>query len=357
MEIMQALLNSKKVKYVVLEKLVKQLPMNTDELNIFISAESIFKSFYTPQLNEKVNVLRNADKYLISSEFINIMAHYRHFFWSRYRIPTNFFVYYSSKEASYNKSLVPDYRESYYNKRSFSTYEYSNLNKMIYDNMKLAVLLSEYLPNIYIVDTKTLEPSVLPYHIITNNGSIDGLTNLIFTNNKMDYQLANLPDTYIVDLKSDDTRILNKDEIMLELIKGSKVKKSTSLNSEFYSSVLALSGCKHCGVRGIEGLGPLKTVSKLEKLIGLGTISNDEMSSKINLTADKILDNEKHINMAVNNYNALNIANMYKHISPKEKHNLENAIVNKSDNMSLIQINDKYYQEYPLMLIELMEGE
>ena len=78
------ILNSKKIKYVILEELVKKLPQDTDELNIFINADSIFKSFYNPSIKEQLNAIKNENKYLLSSEFITIIAHYRHFFYSRY---------------------------------------------------------------------------------------------------------------------------------------------------------------------------------------------------------------------------------------------------------------------------------
>ena len=357
MEIMQALLNSKKVKYVVMEELVKQLPFETEELNIFISADSIFKSFYSPKLNDSVKVLNTSSHYMISSEFINIMAHYRHFFYSRYSIPTNFYIYYSSQKATYNISKNGTYKESLYDKKSFSNLEFISLNKMIKENMELAVLLSEYLPNIFIIDTKDLDPSVVPYYIIERNGEIEGLTNLILTTNKMEYQLANLPNTFIMELKSDETRILNKEDIMKEFIKSSKSKSTIELDTNFYTSILSIAGCKSVSIKGIEGMGGIKTIKRLERLVKSNILPDDKNGSKLNITAKNIFENDNDSNTAIRNYNALSIEEMYKNMTLKQRHIIDKCLVNKSDNMSLMEINDKYYQEFPLMLIELMEGE
>ena len=357
MEIIQALLNSKKVKYVVMEKLVKELPFETEELNIFISADSIFKSFYSPKLNDSVKVLNDSSHYMISSEFINIMAHYRHFFYSRYNIPTNFYIYYSSQKATYNISKNATFKESLYDKKSFSNLEFISLNKMIKENMELAVLLSEYLPNIFIIDTKDLDPSVVPYYIIERNGEIEGLTNLVLTTNKMEYQLANLPNTFIMELRSDDTRILNKEDIMKEFIKNSKSKSTIDLDSSFYTGILSISGCKSVNVKGVDGMGGIKAVKRLERLVKSNLLPDDKNGSRLNITAKNIFENEKELNTVIDNYNALSIEEMYKNMTLKQKHIIEKCLVNKSDNMSLMEINDKYYQEFPLMLIELMEGE
>ena len=355
MELMQMILNSKKVKYVVLEKLVKYLPQDTDELNIFINADSIFRSFYNPTVKEQLNAISSNDKYLLSSEFINIIAHYRHFFYSRYSMPTNFFVYYSDQEAKYPKELSSAYKVDYYTKRDMNSYEFGNLNRAINKNMHLSSILSEYLPNIYIINTKTLEPSVLPYSIISKNGELKGLTNLIITNSKIDFQLVNLPSTYVLDLRGDDSVIISKDNLMERLLTKSRAKNSTSLDSAFYTSILAVSGIKELNIDGIPGCGPIKTINKIEKAISTKLMTNDEISAKFNITAGSVF--KEHETLIKRNYNMINLENLYKNISPKEKYNIIESLKNKSDNMSLIEINQKYYEDYPLMLIELMEGE
>ena len=357
MDIGAMIINSKKVKYVVMDELIKKLPVNTEEINLFISIDSLLKSFYNPQVNEKINVLDSDDQYMLSSEIINIAAHYRHYFWSRYQIPTNYFFYYSDKEADYCVRELPTYKSSFYGKRLYNKVEFRNLNKMIYENLKLSSLLSEYLPNIYIINTKTLEPSVLPYYIISKNGnSNDGLLNLILTNERMEYQLANLDNTYILQMESDNSKIIGKNDLINEVLLKKNKAKST-LDSNFYTTMLAISGVPNRDIVGIKGYGPSKANNKLNKLISNEEIMNNEISAKLNLIYDKITDDKSLQSLILKNYKVISIENLYKNITPKEFHNIDNQLRNKSDNMSLMEINDKYYQYYPLMLIELMEGE
>ena len=270
-------------------------------------------------------------------------------------MPTNFFIYYSDMHNSYSKNINPLYKENYYNKKDINSYEYGNINKNIQKNMHLATILSEYLPNIYIINTKTLEPSVLPYFIINKNNNIEKLTNLILTNNRLDFQLVNLPNTFILELKSDESKIIDNNNLMEKLLSKSKSKNNTILDSSFYTSVLSVCGIKEFNIDGINGCGPIKTINKIEKAISQNIITNDSISSKFNITGEKIFNG--YGKLIKNNYNIINYENLYKNISPKEKYNILQSLKNKSDNMSLIEINKVYYENYPLMLIELMEGE
>lgn len=352
--IMNAIINSKKIKYAVLNNLIKDLPQDTEELNLFISVESILKSFYAPKVNEVFNSLNNEDKYLLSSELINIAAHYRHYFWSRFNIPTNFYFFYSSEKAFHNCVLDSDYRLDYYNKRFDNNSEYYNLNKIIEENLKLSNIMSEYLPNIYFVNTLTVEPSVLAYHIINRIGSQNGLTNLILTNNILDYQLVSMPNTFIIEMNMDKSFIISKDNLYNIVLKKSKIRDTSSLSHVFYPAILSISGHKKYNVEGIKGMGIVKTISKLEKKIEDGTITNDILSADMLLTSNKLFDNTDTV---IRNYKLLSYSYQNKNISPKESFNIKNQLINKSDNMSLMEINRLYYENYPLMLLELMEGE
>ena len=350
-----AILNSKKIKYSVLKELINDLPEDTEELNLFISVESIMKHFYNKKVNEIFNSLTNDDKYILSSELINIAAHYRHFFWSRYNITTNFYFYYSSEKAEHNREIFNDYRLSYYNKTIDDKVEFKALNKLINTNLKLANIISEYLPNIYFIDTKTLEPSVLVQYIVGKIKNIPEITNLVLTNNTLDYQLVNLPRTFILEMKMDDSYIISKNNIYKTLLKKSKTRDNSILDSSFYTSVLAISGFKKYDIEGLKGSGLIKTIAKLERDITNNKITNDEISSNLLLTADKIY--EDNTDIIKRNYKLLSYEYQRKQITPKEIHNIDLQLNNKSDNVSLMEINRMYYEQYPLMLIELMEGE
>jgi hypothetical protein len=354
-DMLQAIINSKKIKYSVLNPLIQNnLPKETKEVNVFISLECILKQFYNPKVNEIMNSLEVPEKYLLSSELINVVAHYRHFFWSRFGLPSSYFVYYSTEKATYNMLEVDGYRDSFYEKRVDNTLEYGSLNKMIKENLKLSNLLSEYLPNIYFIDTKDMEPAALTDFIIKNNQD-DGLTNIVLSNNQIDYQLVNNDKTFAITLQSDDSKVIRRENLMSLFLKNSKKKSKTVLSPDFYVPVFAISGHKAFNIDGLKGMGKIKTINVLEKALADGDISNTNYKS-LNLVSKKLFPSDD-AETVISNFNVLKYENLCAHMTPKQLDNIRSQIENKSDNQSLMEINHQYYEKYPLQLIELMEGE
>jgi hypothetical protein len=316
--------------------------------------ECLLKQFYNPKVNETINSLEIPERYLLSSELINIVSHYRHFFWSRYGTATNYYVYYSSEKAVYNGLLVDEYRKQFYEKRIDNSLEYGSLNRMVRENLKLANVLSEYLPNIYFIDTKDMEPSVLAHYIMKNNQE-DTLTNIVFSNNVVDHQLVNNDRTFVITMQSDKSKVIRKENLMDSLLKDSKKKSSTVLSSHLFVPVLALSGHKGYSVEGLKGMGKIKAVATLEKGLLDGTVSNTQYKSMSPITKGTLSKPDAKLVDA--NFNVLDYENQSQRISPKQLDNLKSQIDNKSDNQSLMEINHTYYEKYPLQIIELFEGE
>jgi hypothetical protein len=281
------------------------------------------------------------------------VAHYRHFFWSRYGVPTTYFVYYSSQKAVYNMLEANGYRKHFYEKRIDNNLEYGALNKMIRENLKLSNVLSEYLSNIYFIDTKDFEPSALSQFVIKNNQEA-GLTNIVLSNNPIDYQLVNNDRTFVITLRSDDSKVIRKENLMDLFLKDSKTHTTTPLSTDFYVPIHAISGHKSYNIDGIKGMGKIKTIKTLEKMLKEGNIANQEYKT---MTPISKAFGKKESKLIDANFNALSYENVCQHMTPKQLDNIRSQIENKSDNQSLMEINHKYYEKYPLMLIELCEGE
>ena len=82
----RSILNSKKIKYNILKELVQPYLNDVDEISCFLSLNSVLKTFYSLKPDQVAESLDVSPQNALSSEIINIIAHYRHFFWSRYGI-------------------------------------------------------------------------------------------------------------------------------------------------------------------------------------------------------------------------------------------------------------------------------
>jgi hypothetical protein len=248
-----------------------------------------------------------------------------------------------------------EYKQKYWEKRSPLNLEFKSLNNIINENIELSNILSEYLPNIYFINTRSLEPGVLPYLIIKNNQKEKSI-NIIMTNNIIDFQLANLDRTSIITLKSDNSEFFKKKGLIKSLLNNSKKKNSSTLSSNFYIPVISMSGHEPYNLSGIKGIGKIKAINQLEKALENKIIVDTKFQTMIPIL--KALNyNQSDIDLIENNFKSLSYDNLALQVTPKQFDNIKSQIENKSDNESLMEINNKYYKKYPIMLIELYEGE
>ena len=357
----RSLINFRKTKYEVLQKLFANSLDGVTELNCFVSLDTVLKSLYGYKPDEISESLAHAHSNSLSSEIINFAAHYRHYFWSRYGIPSNYFFYYSSGYAEYCCEINPAYREDYYNKhRGVNTVkEYAYINETVEKNIEFVKIISAYLPNIYFLDSGRIEPAVLPQLLIQKNPADEHTRNLILTTYKNEYQLVNNKYTYILTLNGDDSRLYDKHGIIGTLYKSTDSVETvrtirTHFSSKLYVAALAISGYPKYNITGTKGYSMLGVCKKLSSLLASNTIANVEYAS-----LDEIAPYfpKADLQLINNNYNILNLKYQAKIINNIDYIRIKEQLVNKSDNMSLMNLNDKYYADNPLMLIELMEGE
>lgn len=349
----ESIINSKKIKYSVLNPLLRDyLDCKIyNEINIFISLDTLINQFFNKNINEKVNILKEKDKYFLSSELINVTAHYRHYFWSRYGIPSNYYIYYSDIPSVYNLRQDSNYKSSYYDKRDKDNQTYFMNNIMIEKNLKLISLLTEYIPNVYFVNTKGYEPDALPNLLISNIKDND-ILNLVLSNNLIEFQNVELKNTLCIKLNMDNSKIIRTDNIIRTLFSTSKRKIITELSNNFFVPILAIVGYKKYDIKGVKGLGPIKTINKIER----SEILDRKFFNMEDFINSSVFE-KNDMSLVQNNFNILSFNNQRLNITPRQYNQIKDQINNKSDNMSLMEINNEYYKDYPLMLIELMEGE
>ena len=356
----QAILNSKKIKYDILNILLQPvLDKKYDEIVCYINLNSILKNFYGMKPDEVADDLMNIAPNALSSEIINIAAHYRHFFYSRYGLSSTFFFYYSVEMCDYCCEINSSFKRSFYEKRMgmHKINEYQIINEKIDTNLNFMSIITEYLPNIYYINTHGFEPYALPYLIIKKmKSSSSKIANIILTNELIDFQLVNYSNTYVVNLLSDRSKLITKTNLMTTLMKKSTKRNLTVdiPSRRFFIPCLALAGYKKWDLTGVKGMAQVGSIRLISKLL-----KNGDISDRVYLSMDDFLPfiKEEFHDRVQNNFKVLSYKNIAKNITNKEFIIIKKQMVNRNDNMSLLEINNKYYESNPLMTIELMEGE
>jgi hypothetical protein len=364
---LHAIINSKKTKYVVLDEIFKKnVNPDAEVVNFIIDVNSIVSSLYTPSVIDVFKSLNVDEKFLLSSELLNVASHYRHYCYSRLGKYSTFYFIYSDEISSYSRKIDPGYRKTHNEKYvGHNSLVYGNVNKIVHKNHKMSKIISEYLPHCYMINTGDIEPHVASYYIAKEEASrqeeLSGsrFMNVILSNDKCFYQSALAQeDSIIMTIKYDKSEIIEREAIMDDLLKGIRTPIENKLIPEFFPFVLAFAGYKKYDVDGLKLYGSAKTVKFLNSLLDGGDISNVKYNN-IDLFADSLSDhlNEDQIETVKRNIRLLDSSIGCSKLTLTEKAKINEQIFDRVDGESLRYMNDYYYKKYPINLEYLVEGE
>lgn len=352
----EQLINVNSIKYDRLSEMVNvaYAGSGAEEINIFFDLYSILKPLYKQDLY-------TIDNYsLITSCIINMIAHYRDFFRTRYRVESKFYLIYSDNCPVLNKTYFYGYNKS--NELQFGTKK--KINDMVkFNTDNLLKLLSPYLPDVQYVNT-TFEVGAAILDIIFRNQVTEpNIPNLIITKDIYNYQLAYHPSVTIFRPKKangeDTSYFINMHNVMDIYMADRKCNVKTTLPPILLPAIMALSRVPE---RGMKSLFNISTVVRtLEKAVQDYIIGNNipvnEESVQYILNADILnsIGNGRKIIQADELKKRLSVVDlkfqqkMFMQYAPESKY----QFVNLYDPEGVKAINNKYFSKNPLDLNRL----
>lgn len=351
---MELLLNSNKIKYSVFTEMIKEVRLH-NTINFYIDVNSLFDILYRNNNLEQFHTISREDELTISSQVINTIAHYRHYFFSRLQKATIFYLIYSNdKPSRYYQSLCSDYKKDYMKLRlDKSNNVTSNLQNNIERNMRLATSICKYIPNAYVINVGRNDVGATIQYLIdteTNKSS----SNLVYTNDKTYYQLVNNENTYVIYNKQDNSKFVTRANLYKVLTK----KDDIDVPSDLYKVSLAISGYKKYNLSGVKGVQTLKSLRILQKAIDKDIIYNMDYNS-IKSILDKMIEHkllkEEDRSVIERNFQLLNLNLMSKVFSDAYLDSIDSQMINNTDYDQIIEVSNKYYPLQPLMFLELLE--
>lgn len=334
------------VKYERLTELINAefYNSNYNEINLFIDAYSMVKSVYG------INPSQFIDKYSIASCIINACAHYRNFFWTRYRVTCKIWVVFSRMDMSILEanSFYPGYGNI------FTTDSNPEMDVLINKNMEILNTLCPYIPDVSFIYSG-YEPGLVFGNIASKYPNIP---NIIVSKDPWNLQVVgNMSNVYMirpVKKNSEDLSVLiSKKNVLQYFTLLRKVECDTSIiNGSFISFIIAASRFPE---RGIKSLHSLTSIIKyLSNAIDKKFIANDKVYDIKGLCAD--LDRVNKVNLKAYEIelrmNAIGFdACMYRYTMSPNVDNIN--IINLHDPDSVKRINETYFSKVPLDLMAL----
>lgn len=307
--IVRSVFGSHKIKYKILDELDLG-KVNAFHINLTTILNFAYKHYH--ELSNEKEYL-----YVIVSQILNMVAHYRHYF--------------------VKQKFSPD------------IYIYSNdIDGEFKDTLKLLKVIVQYIPRVYFIKTNKIPVSSAVMYVSSKYDN-----NLVLTKSKMDVLLVN-DKTKVLKSNKDKSILYTSEDVFSKFTKNDySGNVSWKLLPIFYA-LTGLSGNQ------IKKYGPAKCLKLLNNALVDHLIVNeyyndakhflDDIDSLIDLT-----DDEKKI--FIDNYKSSNIVGKYlKTSSPIFREMIDNSIIDKFAKSDLKELNMKYFTgEDSLMLNELLE--
>ena len=339
---MEIYFNMYKIKYSILNDLLN-MENNLDyrkPINLFINLNPVLKHMTDDKCIDYLK-MNNPIKHIeFISNVINLAAHYKGFF-IKNGINLNIYLYIQHPFESADQ-INRKYNGEY---RMYSEYKFTNetvvpLTNIVNNTIPNIENIVSYIPNVYFIKSNNIESSLIPM-IIDNDNSI------IITDDLYEFQYVNYG-YHILLPKRSKSILLNNDNIM-NYISSTNEIKTKNINSTFLPFILSIYGNKYRNIYKIKGFG-LKTIFKsLEKAITEGLITYK--TSNIELLLGVIKQSlRKEVR---NNFYCTDINYQYNNLTSIDIDNVKSQITDKYNPSALNIVNNKYFELYPLQLIEL----
>lgn len=335
-----------------------------DTVNVFIDLYSMTRTLY------RSDVAIN-DYCSFVSSVINLCAHIRDFFRTRYRVHTKIFIMYSDNCPEYSKRFYMNYNK----KTELAIYNNEFIRDFVSNSIALLTVLCKYLHDIFFIQTK-FEIGVAIYDLLMKIDMYDQMfkrkdvelfhcPTIIFSKDIYLYQIPSIvPDAVIYRSykkdKMDMSYCINNKNVIHKFVETARTKDKfveivSRFNPEILSLLISLTNLPERGIKSV------LNISTAINLINNG-IENRHIyngyNSDIKYVAD-ILCSEK---LKLANQSFL-IENRFKAIDIRFQHSIYtntpeaqtnmNDVVNLYDPETVKLINNKYFKNTPLDLNRL----
>ena len=313
---------------------------DSNELDIYIDASSILSQLYTEAFNTSAMLHPNE----IAAGLINLITHYRNFYWNYYKVVTTFHVVWSTNCPKVAQLFYSNYNTSYTAAAKYS----SEKIDIILENMKILAEVIQYIPDCSLT-LGTFETGVIMTYIMRNINNSH--PNIIITKDLMTMQACchNLDTVVFRPQKKDgeDLSIFITNNGMIEFLcdKRKVIKPDTVsfISPKLIGMILAMTRVPERGIKALIQL-PL-AIQALDAAICKGDLLNNYNSNAI--TVSQALDNKVSTRLLSNS-----IAERFKAIDLEYQlicfnNNPERlnfvGCMNKSNPQKLHSLIDKYF--------------
>lgn len=337
--------NMYKIKFDNLDR--KKALAGYKKVRIFINLEIVINRLLNSRINNFLIANGNASdiKRMFVSNIINIAQHYR-LYCAKHNVTNEIYMYwnYPIDKMLNNTKYNPKYKASYILRLQGNTDNWMVI-KYLDDIYKSLRTILDYINEVYLLTSSTVESSLIPYIISKDKGN--DYKNIIVSTNDYDFQYVNKDFDIWVPSGANST-ILNKGDVLYYMKDKKEQNVPITISPTFIPFILSIIGNKSRNIDKIPGIGFNGALRLIQKGLDKFTITNSTVN--VDLLANCV--NDKYRDLFINNYRTIQLTYQYQDISGSDERDIFNQITDKFDDNALIYLNDKYFKDHPIMTID-----
>lgn len=347
--------NGYKMRYHLLDYYMKPI-FNSQKVNsvsIYINLDNVFHNLHRPLTNNEFQVSGlNASKQLISNVF-NLIAHYKQ--WGiRNKLHTKVICTFTSAKGNFkNDIFVPQYRKKFitYNNPLNTNFYY--INEAIRNAYSFLRVISNYIQDVYVIDTNYIEPSVAPLYLSKHKFISDW--NIMISRDYYDLQYAFRDKWSYISPKSDNSTYISKDNLWDYLKEKERITMEThKYDPSLFTLLLAVSGDKWRNIERIKKCGWKTLFKYLEKIYDMSSEKEISSTSLRLLLFDELKSKTVTAEVINKNILATSIEIQEENLGEIDKTYIDDQIKDMPDYDTLCELNRLHFSLFPLNLAFLI---
>jgi hypothetical protein len=358
MDYIDPIFNMHKIKFETLDKW-NLLDKSITRAIVYINLENVFRILMIPRTNNFLQAAASVDehgdymkKFSLSlvSNIINLAQHYR--LWlTKHNIDSRIVLYwnYPIPEDYKNQLYIPTYRTTH-NERYQRNMEISSILECLEEAQSFLETCIQYVNEVYLINPLGVESSVIPL-LLDREVYNDGVKTLklLVTTNQYEYSYVNYGFTIIAPSIRKKIPILITDKNVIEVLKNKcGVSSVLSAPTGFIEFINAVMGDSDRNIPKLTGVGIATILKMINDAIAKGIISENTKDAE--MLQSVIQENYREV--FLRNYHCTNLEYQLKDIEPVELHKIKSCLVDKYDDTTLHEMNEKYFKQFPIEIVK-----
>lgn len=350
------IINASRIKYTVLDELLKPIKIQQSTINFFIDMSCIFRKIYQNK-NNVYELFHNTDEFVmdIVIAILNTVAHYRRYLYTRLGKSNRIFLVYNTQIPAFQKSLLIHYGEKVYPMYQTNHPDFGAMNHAIQKAIHFIQEIVPYIEDVFFIENQKVEELVTMSYIMGCE-EVKNDFHIILTRNPMVYQML---DDRCVSLypKRDESKLITSNT--WATFETSKIQYTPpAFRTNFVPIFLAIRGIKERNISPVYLRGITQIFKLFEKLES-GHYLGERFSLQTFLDSISIIQKNKErlptdndIILMKRMYRAFHIPSGVAAMTTVQYNTILTSIYNIYDQTGLEQLNELLIQTNDILSLQ-----